>query len=230
MPCPNRPMAPGTKWAFSSALYAYGSPWRMPHSRSPSATASTPASATRNGHRRSLRAAATTAGPGAGAGAVSTADIRPVEAGRGRERVAGQRQGVLDVLGARLVRREALAQQCLAVRRVDRDAAPELALRRRVAAGDHAVDARVQDPPRVRHELVVRHRHRPALQARAHLRVAEQRLERGVRVAAEAQLVVEDPEAHPRRGEEHAVGDDQGPGDGPRRADPAGPEHAPPAE
>src|SRR4051795_2640029 len=152
MPCPNRPMAPGTKWAFSSALYAYGSPWRLPHSRSPSATASTPASATRNGHRRSLRAAATTAGPGAGAGAVSTADIRPVEAGRGRERVAGQRQGVLDVLGAGLVRREALAQQCPAVGGAARAGARAPPRGRGVVAGDDLFDAGVQRPARVRHE------------------------------------------------------------------------------
>src|SRR4051812_9383347 len=137
-------MAPGTKCAFSSALYAYGSPWRMPHSRSPSATARTTPTAIHHGHRRSCAAGGVGsrgAGAGAPAGGASTTDIGPVVAGGGHEGVAGQRQRVLDVVGARLVRREALAQERLAVRRVHRDAAGQVRRGVRVATRDHVVDA-----------------------------------------------------------------------------------------
>src|ERR1700694_2452521 len=47
--------ARGTKWSASSALYAYGSPWRMPHRRRPSPSASTPAS---SGHAQRRGASA----------------------------------------------------------------------------------------------------------------------------------------------------------------------------
>ena len=58
-------------------------------------------------------------------GADSTADIGAVVRGRGDPGEAGHRQRVLDVLGRRDVRREALAQERLAARRVDRDAAAD---------------------------------------------------------------------------------------------------------
>src|SRR5215218_7218633 len=192
----------------------------MPHTRSPAAAASTASRPSQNGQRRSRGRAAPGSGssPGAGLGgrapggppgAASTTDIGPVMPGGRDPLVAGHRQRVADVLPVGDVGREALAQQRLAARRVDRHATTEARLRLRVAARDDLVLAGVQDPTRVGHQLVVRHRHRPALQAGLDLRVAQQLLQGGVRLAAERELEIEGVEVDLRGGEEHAVHHDQ---------------------
>src|SRR5687767_587550 len=103
------PIARGTKWPFSSALYAYGIPWSPPHRRSSSAATSSAASATHHGQCAGHDDGSVTArctrrgtrgGVGRWRGGALAADIRGVVAAHGDAFVAGQRE-----LGERVVGR-----------------------------------------------------------------------------------------------------------------------------
>ena len=70
-----------------------------------------------------------------------------------------------------------------------------------------AIDAllgQVQDPAHVGDQAMVRRQHRAAARGGADLRVLEQLRRASVRVAAEAELVVEPPEVDAQRGPQHS--------------------------
>src|SRR5439155_8101684 len=136
--------ARGTKWSASSALYAYGSPWRIPHTRRPRPTASTPAS---SGHAQRRASSAV------GIDGVVAAGVDGLEAGQ-RNLVAGVIADVYDRLeedrGAERVHGDAAATDAIlkAVRVPGHVGAC-------LAAGDDVVVAdAAEDPARVGDQLV----------------------------------------------------------------------------
>src|SRR5436190_1867178 len=87
---------------------------------------------------------------------------------------------------------ELLDREGGAVDREQRDAATRALDRRRVAAGKHAILARLENPARLGDQLVVGDRQRPAAQRRSDLRLLEQPDQGAVAVSAERQVLGED--------------------------------------
>ena len=115
--------------------------------------------------------------------------------------------------GRRVVRGEALAQERLAARGVDRDAAADPCLRASGRCARPRRRRRPRGPSACRgSSLWFGHGHRPALQPGAHLRVAEAapRARRATGRGTTSSLS-KTLEVDARRGEDHAVGDDQRP-------------------
>src|SRR5437588_12365528 len=183
--------ARGTKWSASSALYAYGSPWRMPHTRRPRPTASTPAS---SGHaqRRGVSAV--------GIDRVVAAGVDGLEAGQ-RNLVAGVVADVDDRLeedraAERVHGHAAAADAILQAVRAPGDVGARLA-----AGDDVALADAVEDPARVGDQLVVRQRQqRAAPQSGLHGAVVKRRGEALVQVLVVGERGAQVTQAHGRRG------------------------------
>src|SRR6185312_15925183 len=183
-------IACGTKWSASSALYANGRPWRIPHRRSSRAIARTTAKPP-HAQRRPFRPVAGDAAEASRCGRASGASAVAID------RVVAVREDALEAPQWQLVAGvvadvdDRLVEDRRA-ERVDGHAAgldPALELVRafqRVRAGlragdDLALADGVEDPARVGDQLVVRQRDEPAAtDLRGHARVVQRLGEAGV--------------------------------------------------